>query len=288
MSEDPGSRPGDVLARIRSQAPALLPTERAVAMVLLEHRDAIVELSSQQVAELAGASRATVVRTCQSLGFSGYQQLRVLVARDAAYADGQRTATVHDGPAADVFDSFAQVHATVEQMAALLDADQLARAVGELAAAGRVLVVGNGLSAPLAIDAAARLTAIGRNAETQTDGIGQQVTARLLTPGDILLVISGSGASATSLATAHAARASGACVVALTAFSHSALATLADIALVAGMPDSSFGEELTITSRIPQAILIEGLVTAIARELSDTADAARAVALEVIGDNLTE
>lgn len=288
MSEDPGSRPGDVLARIRSQAPALLPTERAVAMVLLENRDAIVELSSQQVAELAGASRATVVRTCQSLGFSGYQQLRVLVARDAAYTAGQRAATAHDGPAADVFDSFAQVRSTVEQMTALLDADQLARAVRALAAAGRVLIVGNGLSAPLALDAAARLTAIGRNTETQSDGIGQQVTARLLGPDDILLVISGSGASTTSLATAQAARASGATMIALTAFSHSALATLADIALIAGMPDSSFGAELTITSRVPQAILIEGLVTATARELSDTADRARAVALEVIGDNLTE
>ena len=80
-----GHAPGKVLATIRSLLPSLLPAEQAVASVLLERAAQVVELSSQQVAELSGASRATVVRTCQSLGFTGYQQLRVLIARDAGY-----------------------------------------------------------------------------------------------------------------------------------------------------------------------------------------------------------
>lgn len=65
--------PGQVVAHIRSSLPSLLPAEQAVPAVFLAHTQKIVEFSSQQVAELAGASRATVVRTCQSLKYSGYQ-----------------------------------------------------------------------------------------------------------------------------------------------------------------------------------------------------------------------
>lgn len=72
--------PGQVVAHIRSSLPSLLPAEQAVPAVFLAHTQKIVEFSSQQVAELAGASRATVVRTCQSLKYSGYQYLRVLPA----------------------------------------------------------------------------------------------------------------------------------------------------------------------------------------------------------------
>ena len=98
------AKPGEVMATIRSLLPSLLPTEQSVAQVLLSRSNEIVELSSQQVADLAGASRATVVRTCQSLGFSGYQQLRVLLARDA----GCRAAA--GAPLADVFGFLARYY----------------------------------------------------------------------------------------------------------------------------------------------------------------------------------
>ena len=69
----------------------------------------------------------------------------------------------------------------------------------------RVLVVGNGLSAPLAVDAAARMVGIGRHAEAPLDVISQQVSARQLGAGDALLVISGSGANQSSVRAAEAA-----------------------------------------------------------------------------------
>lgn len=296
------SRPGEVAATIRSLLPSLLPTEQAVAQVLLARSAEIVELSSQQVAELAGASRATVVRTCQSLGFSGYQQLRVLLARDAAFA-----ATAHDGsptgpavvparaadgaartPSGIVEDTFRQVAAGVVGMMALLDGDQVAAAVEAIATARRVVVVGNGLSASLALDAAARLTSAGRAAEAPIDVIGQQITARLLAPEDVLLVISGSGSNASSLRSADAAVAAGATVIAVTAFARSPLTQLAGTNLVVTMPDLTFRDEITLASRLPQAILVEGLVAAVTARLGESAVRAKALALDAISDNLAE
>lgn len=275
------------MAHIRSARPSLLPAEQAVAAVFLAHTQKIVELSSQQVADLAGASRATVVRTCQSLGFSGYQQLRVLLARDAGYAStDQRPKVV--GAAGMVADTFVQVGQAVTTMAALLDPHAVTSSVKAMAEAGRMLVVGNGLSAPLAADMASRLSAIGRPAESSLDVIGQQISARLLAPSDLLLIISGSGANSSSLRVAQAAKDAGATLVAITAFARSPLAAMADFSLVVGMGDLSFREEVTVTSRIPQTILMEGLIAALSEELGEVATAAKALALEVISGNLDE
>ncbi|GAB3391628.1 MurR/RpiR family transcriptional regulator [Humibacter soli] len=284
------AKPGEVMATIRSLMPSLLPTERAVAQVLLSRSNEIVELSSQQVADLAGASRATVVRTCQSLGFSGYQQLRVLLARDAGYqpADTEVAPPVMDGAAGIVAETFRHVQASVNGMLALLDDAEVARAVDVLASADRVVVVGNGLSAPLAQDAAGRLTSIGRPAEAPMDVIGQQITARLLGPGDAVLLFSGSGANASTQRVAEAATAGGATVIAVTAFARSPLTRIAGITLVVTMPDLTFRDEITLTSRLPQAILVEGLIAALTHALGDRAQRAKALALDAISDNLVE
>lgn len=280
-------RPGAVIATIRSLLPSLLPTERAVAAVLLERSAEIVELSSQQVADLSGASRATVVRTCQSLGFTGYQQLRVLLARDAAALPASAAASP-TGAAGIVAHTFTQLAERVSDMLALLDPESIEQAVTLLAGARRVVVVGNGLSAPLAWDAAARLTSIGRAAEAQSDVIGQQITARLLQPGDLLLVISGSGSNAVTLRTVAAANAAGADVIAVTAFGRSPIALAATLALVVTMPDLTFRDEITLASRLPQAILIEGLVAATTDRLGDAALHAKSLALDAISTNLAE
>ncbi|MBC3763387.1 MurR/RpiR family transcriptional regulator [Quadrisphaera oryzae] len=279
-------QPGAVAATIRSLLPSLLPAERAVAAVLLERAAEIVEMSSQQVADLAGASRATVVRTCQSLGYTGYQQLRVLLARDAAAAPA--VLPHPQGAAAIVAAVFTQLAARVSDMLALLDADAVERATALIAGARRVVVVGNGVSAPLAQDAAARLTSVGRPAEVLSDAIGQQISARLLSPGDLLLVISGSGTSAVSLRAVAAAAAAGADVVAVTSFGRSPVAQAATVALVVTIPELTFRDEVTLASRLPQALLVEGLVAAVADRLGETTARARALVMDVISANLAE
>lgn len=286
------TRPGEVIATIRSLLPSLLPTEQAVAAVLLARSADIVELSSQQVADLAGASRATVVRTCQSLGYTGYQQLRVLLARDAGYAGDASPAAAVTAPPADaagiVAETFRAIAAGAVGMTALLDRDAVARTVETLATANRLVVVGNGLSAPLAQDAAARLASIGRPAEAPMDVIGQQIAARLLGPSDALLAISGSGANAATVASARAATSAAATVISLTAFARSALTTTSTVSLVVTAPELTFHDELTLASRLPHAILIEGLVAAVTKRLGESAAVAKALALDVISENLAD
>src|SRR5262249_52866015 len=62
--------------RITQRLPALSPTELRVARFFLERRESLLLGSAMEIAALAGASDATVVRTARSLGFDGLAELR--------------------------------------------------------------------------------------------------------------------------------------------------------------------------------------------------------------------
>lgn len=270
------------LARVRAQLPALGRAEQAVARLIVDDPERVVELSSTQLAQLSGTSRPTVVRTCQSLGLSGYQQLRVLLARESALAQSASVPEPTSGALGAVLAHFHHVASGVEDMTALLTEDLLETAVDALVTARRLVVVGHGVSASLAQDTAARLTTLGRLAEHQVDVIQEQIALSGLGGSDVALILSGSGTNALSLDAARTARRAGARVVALTAFSHAPLAECADTVLVTGMRTPSFRDEVVQTSRIPQVILLESLVALTARGLGEAAREAKSRALDVV------
>lgn len=273
----------EVVARIQTLLPSLQPSERRVAEVFLARPEWTIEASSQEVGAAAGVSRATVVRACQRLGFTGYPQLRVLLARDLGVGRGAAA------PPAGAFREFYRTVAeSIDVMTALLDDASVERAVTLLVGARRILVAGNGLSAPVAAEAAMRLTAVGRPADAPTDHLAQQIQARLLGAEDACLIVSGTGSTDTSLRVAEAARAAGAPVVALTAFARSTLAEIATVTLVSGMRQTSFGDEITRSVRVPQTLLVNALVQAIVARDPDGAAATRARLLEIIGGALAE
>jgi RpiR family carbohydrate utilization transcriptional regulator len=74
----------------------------------------------------------------------------------------------------------------------------------------------------------------------------------------------------------------------VTAFGRSPLTASADVSLVVGMPDLTFRDELTLTSRVPQVILLEGLIAALTEHLGAAGAAAAALTLDVISANLAD
>lgn len=272
--------------RIATALPSLQPTERRVLELVLAEPERVVEATAQEVADLVGVGRASVVRACQSVGYKGYPQLRVALAAELA----QREDQVDYGSSAlgQIRADIAALAAALPQITAVLDEDTVEQAVDTLARAGRLLVLANGLSAPLATDMAMRMTAVGRTTDFVADSIGQQIAARGLGPGDACVVISGSGANEASLRVARAARAGGATVVAITSFRGSPLGELADTELVIAPAATTFRHELERTSRTALAVLVESLVGIVAARRGSTAVTAHAHVLDILSDNLAD
>ncbi|WP_104200012.1 MurR/RpiR family transcriptional regulator [Cryobacterium sp. Y29] len=266
---------------------SLQRTERRVAECILADMDLIVELTAQELAERAGVARSTVIRTCQTLGYRGYPQLRVALARELA----QSTSAVADYGSSALGRIRADIFAlsmALPQITDVLTESAVEEAVQRITTANRVLALANGLSAPLASDLAMRLTAIGRPTEFVSDPIGQQISARQLRPADACVVISGSGANESSIKAARSARAANAVLVVVTSFASSPLVSLADIALVVAPAHGSFRHELEYTSRVPHAILIESLVEIVSGRLGEASRSTRSTVLGILSDNLSD
>lgn len=272
--------------RIATALPTVLASERRVLEEVLHQPERVVESTAQEVADRVGVGRSTVVRACQAIGYKGYPQLRVALAAELAHRDEE----VDYGSSAlgRLRADIAALAAALPQVTAVLDEDTVERAVGVLTGSRRLLVLANGLSAPLATDMAMRLTAVGRPADFVADSIGQQIAARGLAPGDGCVVLSGSGASEATLKVARAARQGGAAVVAVTSFRGSPLGELADVELVVAPAATTFQHELERTSRIALAVLVESLVGVVAARSGAVAQTTHDRVLDILSDNLAD
>ncbi|MBC7299000.1 MAG: MurR/RpiR family transcriptional regulator, partial [Demequina sp.] len=248
-------------ARIAALAPSLQPSERRVAEAIVADVPRAVDMTAQELADVANVGRASVVRMAQSLGYDGYPQLRVALARQRAYdTEPVISADGNLGIVRAAMDRFARA---LPHTAAVLTAEVVDACVDALDNASRVVISANGLSAPLGYDVAIRLTTAGRPTEYLPDTLAQRIAARQLDKSCVLLAISGSGANRATLDAVDAAQEAGATVVAVTAFSRSALVSRATITVVVPPVTESFQDELVQTSRAGLTLVLEALVEAL-------------------------
>jgi DNA-binding MurR/RpiR family transcriptional regulator len=274
--------------RIATLAPSLQPSERRVAEAIAADLSGSVECTAQQLADLVGVGRASVIRTAQTLGYEGYPQLRVALAREPTFAPDQRP-RAGDGTAVGTLRArIDQFGRSLPRVTAALTEQAVVDFVTALDEADRVVIAANGLSAPLGLDAAMRLGAAGRPAEYMPDTLAQQIAARQLSSRSVCLALSGSGANRPTLQVASAARDAGARVLALTSFANAPLVALATTALIIPPVTESFRDELLHTSRAALALVSEQLVELLVEHRGERTAAARAAVLAVLGQSLGE
>lgn len=274
-------RPNATLARLRAGLATLGPGEQRVARAVLAEPAAVVELSTVELAAASGTSPATVVRACQRLGFRGYQHLRLELAR-ATTDPEQPRATPVDAAFTAVVDALTATRATI-------DADRFAEVVDLIVRSRRILLVGNGFSSPPIQDAALRFTTVGRSVEAPLDILGQQFSARLLTPQDMCLAVSYSGANTHTLRACAAARERGATITAVTSYTNTPLTRISDHVLWAGTGVHE-DEADSFSARMSQSAILYALQRSVlAHPEHDAVDTgARDVVADALSDALPD
>lgn len=225
---------GGVIDHIRSLLPNLGPSERRVALECVTVPEEVSLLSVAELAARTATSAGTVIRTCQSLGFRGFQHLRLVLLRDLGTMRPEAARTEADTLRGRVESALNSAAEHVRSASKALDLDQLELAVSALERAKRVLIVGNGGSASPAQMFALRLVMKGAAAMAPIDAVGQQIGGRSLTESDLLVAMSDSGQNVITLRAVEAAQASGATVIGITSYAKSRLSELSDITLVTG------------------------------------------------------
>ena len=263
---DPVKVPGSFV-RLQGAYSGLRAAEQRVADFILKAPDELIYLTVTELAERTHTSESTVVRLCQKIGYKGYQEFKIVLARDlveetteiyAAIEPGDDLATVKT----KVFQANAQaLRDTIE----VLDDAELQRAVDALARARRVEIYGVGGSAPLALDAYHKFLKLGLQAIALSDGDLMAMSSSLLGADDVALGISHTGASRDVTDALGRAKAHGATTVCITHRPASPITKVSDVVLVTAAQQTAFRSDAS-SSRIAQLTIVDTLYVGVANK----------------------
>jgi DNA-binding MurR/RpiR family transcriptional regulator len=262
----------DLTVTVNQRYDRLSPKQQAVAQVLAADPAALAFASAADVAERAGVDTATVVRTCQSLGFSGWRQLNQQIRRSVAerrtFAERVEALTQ---PGDDIIERIFNVaRDNVAETERALSREALSSAAAAIAGADLVVVAAGGVSTGLGQFLSSSLQIIGHRAVETADVGDAGAAIAPLHEGDVVVGISMWRYLRTTVqALEHAAKVTGATTVAITDSPLSPAALLADHVLVA--QTETVGPRLGLAGVVA---LIEALVASVA--LLDPARSRRA------------
>jgi DNA-binding MurR/RpiR family transcriptional regulator len=265
-----------VLVRIRAVLPSLRPAQRRVADAVLRDPAGTAELSISRLAQACETSVASVLRFCRSVGFQGYPELRLALARETSREAAENAEGAALSPDIERDDTLADIVAkiafsdakAVEDTAATLDLAALGRAVEAVATASRIDIYGLGASGFVGQDLHQKLHRIGLHAFVWPDPHAALTSAALLDAGCVAIAISHTGTTIDTVDALRAARESGARTIAITNFAPSPLTECADLVLTTAARETTFRSG-AMASRIAQLAVIDCLFVGVAQQSYD-------------------
>ena len=248
------------LIRLRGVYPSLKTALQKVANLILRQPEMAIYASVNEVAAAAQVSEATVMRFCRTLGFKGFQDFKIALARELVMPPTkmQEETGAADDPAALVRSIFKVNTSALEDTLEVLDLSQLQQTVQIFLTCRRLIIIGVNGSASAAQYAGLRFTPLGLDVHCFTEVYQMLTAAVMLTGEDALLAISHSGSTREILDTVRVAKDNGTRVIAITSNSLAPLTRIADLVLLTS------GREMTLpraglASFLCQITLIDSL-----------------------------
>lgn len=249
------------LAKIRAAYSGLSPKFQVIADHILVNPRDVVHLSISQLAEVTGCAEATIFRLCKQLGFRGYQDLKISLAREVVE---QPVQNIHEEVTAEddmMIVANKVFHANIAGLTDtlhVLEPESLQKAITLLKDARRIEFYGIGGSAPIAMDAYHKFMRTGVLCIAHTDSHMQVMSAGLLGESDVVVGVSHSGSNKDILEAFEVAKGAGAKTIAITSYRKSPLSQLADVTLYTATRETSFRTE-AMAARLAQLSIMDTL-----------------------------
>lgn len=254
-----------MLSKISEHLNDLSAAERKVGECALAEPKWFVHAAVAEIAERALVSQPTVIRFCRSLGFKGLPEFKLALSASISHSG---LPYVHEE--LNIDDSMSDVTEKVLGNAAAallgsrrsLNQNELESAIAMLTHARRIEFYGVGNSGIVAQDAQHKFFRFGISTVAYSDTHIQLMAAAVLSPDDVLVVISNSGSSIEVLDAVSIAKENGAQVIAITR-NDSPLAQMADCVLSLVVQEDS-SRYTPMVSRLLQLAVIDILAIGLA------------------------
>ena len=255
----------NILLNLRSAYPTLSPAERKVADVVSNEPSRVVYLSVAELARQAEVSEAMVIKFCKRLGYKGFQEFKILLAQDLVTKPEPIYGEIDPDDDLDIVKEkiFQSNIAALQDTVRVLSTDVMRAAIEAFGQANEIHFYGIGASGLVALDAEQKFSRIGLRVNAFNDAHMQLTRATLLKPGDVAVGLSYSGETPEIKEALEVASRAKALTIAITNYSTSSVARVADLVLLTASQENIFRCG-AISSRIAQLSAIDTLFIGVA------------------------
>ena len=261
-----------VLAKI-SETIASAPTSRRnVLALILQDPQRVLDESFEQLAQRAGSSVPTIMRTCRDLGYAGLREFKLALAQEMAVSGSplHRRVQLHDSTQEVISKVIKGAATAVNGVQAQLSVAAVEQAADAIVLASRVDCYSVGVTSSfMASDMQARLFRLGLVSNAYLDIHLQLVSAATMGPQGVVFAISHVGGMPSLIEAVDVARSQGAMVIALTQ-QGTVLAEHADIVLGIHVPEDPVMHVGT-EAYLVHLTVIEIVTVLVAQRLGDLA-----------------
>lgn len=253
----------DSIQLITNHYGQLTKNEKIVADYIISYPESVIQMSVQELAQKSGVSSATPVRLAQHMGFDGYKEFRLYLAKhlpqqedlisDMSQAPDSAAGVVEKVLLSEV-DS---IRLTLKE----LDYVQLTAAAERIKAADQLLFFGTGTSYLVCCDAMYKFQRAGKSVRCTSDIAEAAVLLTHLHKNDPVIGISHSGETRDTCNLLKLARELELPTIAATTYPGSTICQYADHLLPTQTRESAL-HKIAFTSRISQLAAMDALFMA--------------------------
>lgn len=260
----------NLLETISRHLPALKRSQAKVAQFVLANASEVTGMRLSEIAARTEVSEPSVIRFCVSVGCSGYQDLKIELAKSLAFARSTSHSAISqtDGPHDIITKVFDFNLSSLNWVRSNLNENQIMRAVDILTKANQIQFFGFGASGISAMDAQQKFPLFGRPCGAVVDGHQMIITGAMMHMGDVIVAISNTGTTREVLQACNVAQERGALVIGLTRSFDSPLAQRCNAPIIIETLENTDLYTPTI-SRIAVMVVIDILSTLTSLKLSE-------------------
>lgn len=246
------------ITKIKEASYSYTQKEKLISKYILEHRDEVLGCSAQVLGEKTKTSAAAIIRFSKKLGYQGFSDLKVSLARSSKEQELDLNDMLEGYDTMETLIKKSRLSnlKTIETTYKLLNANDLDMAVEGIYKAQTVYLFGVGGSGVVCSDFQYKLMRIGKRVVYCKDSHVQLLFSTAVTKDDIVIFISYSGKTKEVLTAAKWANKLQIPSICITQFTVNPLSKLSNIAL--GVPAEE--KELrigAISSRISSLVITD-------------------------------
>lgn len=251
--------------KLRTLYQSLRVSEQKVADYIDVHPEEVIYLSISALADKCGVSEASVIRLCKVLGYDGYQELKINMARSLVAPVKYIHEEIEEDDDTDKIIQKVMVAdmKAIEDTLKILDRKEVERAINAISKARKLEFYGLGGSAPVAFDAQHKFLRHGIPCIAYNDSHMQIMSASMLGKGDVVVGISHSGSTKDIVDSLNIAAKAGAETICITSSEKSPVTKASSIKLIISARELSYRPE-PMASRIAQLSVIDVLSVGVA------------------------